>query len=149
MDTEGGTVEWLTLREAAQRVDTSTKTLRRKAIAGELVAQRAGEADTSPWLISSVSLAEMYGEIAEAATQAIAPEGTTAVLSEQLTTALQMMNDANTQAIEATERAAIAETVAGHLREVNSDQRGTIADLQNQLETSRADPKKRRGWWRR
>jgi len=136
MDTDPDKVEWLTIREAATRVDKSAKTIRRAVTTGSIVAQRSGDAKNAPWLVSSVSLADQYP-----GTPTL-PEGTTAVLAEQLSTALQMMSDANTQAMEATERAAIAETVARHLREA-------IADLRDQLETAQAKPQKRRGWWRR
>ncbi len=134
MDTDPDKVEWLTIREAATRVDKSAKTIRRAVTAGTIVGQRSGDAKNAPWLVSSVSLADQY----PSSTQ----EGTASVLAEQLSTALQMMSDANTQAMEATERAAIAETVARHLREA-------IADLRDQLETAQAEPQKRRGWWRR
>jgi len=143
MDTDPDKVEWLTIREAATRVDKSAKTIRRAVTAGTIVGQRSGDAKNAPWLVSSVSLADQYP-----GTPTL-PEGTVAVLAEQLTTAMQLMNDANTRAIEATERAAVAETVADHMREVNSDQRDTIADLRDQLETAQAEPQKRRRWWRR
>lgn len=143
MDTDPDTVEWLTIREAAARVDKSVKTIRRAVTAGTVVGQRSGDTANAPWLVSSRSLADQYP-----GTPTL-PEGTAAVLAEQLTTALQLMSEANTRAMEATERAAVAETVAGHLREVNSDQRDTIADLRDQLETAQAEPQKRRGWWRR
>jgi len=145
MDTEGGTVEWLTLREAAQRVDTSTKTLRRKAIAGELLAQRAGESDTSPWLISSVSLAAMYGEITEAAAQAAAPatEAAVTALSQQLDAVTTMMNDANQRAEANAERAARSDTVSDHLRDRLTEARDENAALLEKLTAAR------RRWWRR
>lgn len=136
MDTDPDKVEWLTIREAATRVDKSAKTIRRAVTTGAIVGQRSGDAANAPWLVSSVSLADQYPG------PPTLPEGTTAVLAEQLTAAMQLMNEANTRAMEATERAAVAETVAEHMRT-------TIADLRDQLQTVQTEPQKRRGWWRR
>ena len=143
MDTRPDTVEWLTIREAATRVDKSAKTIRRAVTAGTITGQRSGDAANAPWLVSSVSLAAVYP------TTPTLPEGSIAMLSEQLSTALQMMNDANTQAIEATERAAVAETRAEHYQERLADLRDETSDLRDQLETVQTEHQKRRGWWRR
>jgi len=140
-DSEGTQVEWLPLREAAQRVGRSTKTIRRQAKAGQLVAQRAGDSETSPWLVSSVSLADVYGgtiaTAAEATSEVIAEATADVVtaLSAQLSDVTAMLNDANRIAREAVERAAISETTAAHLRE--------------RLQELREANERPTRWWRR
>lgn len=110
-------VEWVSLAEGAQRVGKSTKTLRRAIKDGRLNAQRDGAGDTAPWLISSSSLADVYGDLAEAAADV------TAVLAQPMTDVLAMLNDANRIAREAVERAARAEAEVDHLKERLAEQR--------------------------
>jgi len=143
----GQPVEWITLADAARRVDMSTKTIRRHVKGGTLVGQRSGTGNRSPWMIRTDSLHELYPDAAPAGTPATS-EAVTA-LSQQLEAVTELLADANTQTIEATERAAIAETRAEHYQERLADLRDETNDLRDQLETARAEPKKRRGWWRR
>lgn len=148
VDNEGTPLEWMPLREAAQRVGRSTKTIRRQVKAGQLVAQRAGDSETSPWLVSSLSLAEVYGEaITPAAAEAagVAAEATAEVvtaLSSQLSDVTAMLSEANQRAEANAERAAIAETRADHYQE-------RIAELRDELAAQSTVAEKRRRWWQR
>jgi len=139
MATEGGHaegVEWVTLAEGAQRVGKSTKTLRRAIKGGRLNAQRSGGGESGPWLVSSQSLAQVYGEVTETAVEV------TAALSAQLSEALAMVNDANKTAMEAVERAARAETERDHLKE-------RLAETRADLEAAQSTPEPKRRWWNR
>ena len=158
VDTEGKQVEWLTLREAAQRVDRSTKTLRRQVKAGELVGQRSGGGATAPWLVSSVSLADLYGDadLAEAAAEA-----TTAAtaLSSGLSDVLGMLADANRAATTLAAEAGRYKAEAEHLRERLTETRALLheraeARAREDDERRREDDERRRDaerrrWWRR
>ena len=137
----GQPVEWITLADAARRVDMSTKTIRRHVKGGTLVGQRSGTGNRSPWMIRADSLHELYPDAAPA--EAPATSEAVTALSQQLETVTELLADANTQAMKATERAAIADTVADHLRDRLTEARDDNAALLEKLTAAR------RRWWRR
>jgi len=153
VDTEGKQVEWLTLREAAQRVDRSTKTLRRQVKAGELVGQRSGEGKTDPWLVSSVSLADLYGD---ADMREAAAEATTAAtaLSSGLSDVLGMLADANRAATALAAEAGRYKAEAEHLRERLVETRALLHERAEAVARAEAERRaeqtaRRRWWWNR
>jgi excisionase family DNA binding protein len=147
----GQPVEWLTIREAAERVDKSTKTIRRQIHAGSIVAQRDGDSPRAPWLVSSASLAQTFQPVAEAAANV------TAALSSQLSEVLSMLNDANQAATALAGEAGRYRAEAEHLRERLIETRALLRERaeeraredDEQRDAERRDAERRRRWWRR
>ena len=141
----GQPVEWLTIREAAERVGKSTKTIRRQIHAGSIVAQRDGDSASAPWLVSSASLARAFQPVAEAAANV------TAALSAQLSEVLSMLNDANQAATALAAEAGRYRAEAEHLRDRLTETRALVRERAEerarQDDERRAEQNARRRWW--
>lgn len=140
MDDDQHPVEWLTLKAAAQRVGRSTKTVRRAVKDGKVIAQRTGDTDMSPWVVSSVSLDAHFGA-PEPGPSGIEDATLSRSLVRQNDALLVALNDAEKGRREAVERAAVAETINAHLM-------ARLQELTTKPEALEPEPtRRRRRWW--
>ena len=128
----GAGAEWLTLREAAEAVEISTKTIRRAVLSGRLLGQKA-ETVNAPWLVRAADVQELWGRGRSVVAD---PPREAPTLAPQLETFAKLLAEAKSAEAEARERAARAEAEADHLRE--------------RLAEMRTEPtrRERRRWWK-